>query len=142
MEQLAGNSQQAEEQYRKALQVQPNYGPAANNLAYLMIENHQDLDAALSLAQIAHQKMPDSPSAADTLGWVYYQKGLYSMAAGLLQQALLKAPDNATYHYHMGMVYDRQKNTSAARKHLQRALQIDPNLPDSNEIRRMLERLS
>jgi Tfp pilus assembly protein PilF len=42
----------------------------------------------------------------------------------------------------MGMVYDRQKNTSAARKHLQRALQIDPNSPDSKEIRRALERLS
>jgi tetratricopeptide (TPR) repeat protein len=142
MEQLAGNLEQAEEQYRKALQVQPNYGPAANNLAYLMTQTHHDLDAALSLAQIAHQKMPDSPSAADTLGWVYYQKGLYGMAASLLQQALQKAPDSAVYHYHMGMVYDRQKNTSAARKHLQRALQIDPNSPDSKEIRRALERLS
>jgi tetratricopeptide (TPR) repeat protein len=32
--------------------------------------------------------MPDSPNAADTLAWVYYQKGAYRSAIDLFQEAL------------------------------------------------------
>jgi len=142
MEELSGRPQKAEEVYRKALQIDPNYAPAANNLAYLMLVNGDNTDIALSLARMARQKMPDSPSAADTLAWVYYQKGLYDSAADLLREALQKSPDNATYHYHIGMVYRKQNNSSAARQHLQRALQINPNFPAASEIRKVLNQMS
>ena len=142
MEELRGRSQKAEDVYRKALQVDPNYGPAANNLAYLMLENGESIDQALSLARIARQKMPDSASAADTLAWAYYQHGLYDMAADLLQEALQKAPDNATYHYHIGMVYQKQNNTPAAKKQLQRTLQLNPNFPQADKIRRTLNQMN
>lgn len=141
LEELNGRPRKAEEAYRKALQFSPNYGPAANNLAYLMLENGENADEALSLAQIARQKMPESPNAADTLAWIYYQKGVYGMAAGLLQEALQKAPDNATYHYHIGMVYQKQNNPTAAKKHLRRALEISPNSPVAGEIRRTLNEI-
>jgi tetratricopeptide (TPR) repeat protein len=142
MEELRGRNSKAEEDYRKALEIEPTYAPAANNLAYLMLQNGEDVNAALSLAQIARQKMPDSASAADTLAWAYYQKGLYSLAAGLLQEALQKAPDNPTYHYHMGMVYQKENDKSASRKHLQRALQLNPNYPAAGEIRQALSQMS
>jgi len=142
MEELSGRPQKAEEVYRKALQVDPNYAPAANNLAYLMLQNGENNDIALSLARMARQKMPDSASAADTLAWIYYQKGLYDSAADLLRDALQKSPDNATYHYHIGMVYRKQNNSAAAKQHLKRALQINPNFPAASEIRKTLNQLS
>ena len=141
MEELRGNVQKAGEVYRKALEIDPNYAPAANNLAYLMLQNGEDINAALSLAQIARQKMPDSPSAADTLAWAYFKKGAYSLAADLLREALQKAPDNPTYHYHLGMVCQKQNNGGAARKHLQRALQLDPNYPSAKQIREVLSQI-
>jgi tetratricopeptide (TPR) repeat protein len=141
LEDSRGEWQKAEALYQQALQVEPNYAPAANNLAYGMLEHHENSDVALSWAQIARQKMPDSASAADTLAWIYYQKGIYSIAANLLQEALQKSPDNATYHYHIGMVYEKQNNPEAARKHLQRALEINPNSPASVEIRRTLSQM-
>jgi tetratricopeptide (TPR) repeat protein len=141
MEELSGRPQRAEDVYRKALEVEPNYGPAANNLAYLMLENRESIDDVLHLARIARQKMPDSPSAADTLAWAYYQKGLYGVAADLLQEAVQKAPDNATYHYHIGMVYQKQKNTAAAKKHSQRTIQINPNYPHADKIREALNQM-
>jgi tetratricopeptide (TPR) repeat protein len=107
-----------------------------------MLQNGEDLEAALSLAQIARQKMPDSASAADTLAWVYYQKGLYDAAADLLQESLQKAPDNPTYHYHLGMVYRKQNNKAASRKHLKRALQLNPNYPAAGQIREALSQTS
>jgi tetratricopeptide (TPR) repeat protein len=142
LEEMSGRPQKAEEVYRKALQLDPGYAPAANNLAYLMLQNGENNDVALSLAQMARQKMPDSTSAADTLAWAYYQKGLYDFAADLLTDVVQKAPDNATYQYHLGMVCQKQNNRAAAKKHLQRALQINPNSPAAAEIRKALGQMS
>jgi tetratricopeptide (TPR) repeat protein len=85
--------------------------------------------------------MPDSASAADTLAWVYYQKGLYDAAVDLLQESLQKAPDNPTYHYHLGMVYQQQNNRAASREHLRRALQLNPNYPAAGQIRQALRQM-
>jgi tetratricopeptide (TPR) repeat protein len=142
LEELVGNPQKAEELYRKALALEPNFAPACNNLAYLMLQNGEDSNAALALAQIARQKMPDSASAADTLAWIYYQKGLYGFAADLLREALQREPNNATYHYHLGMVYHKQNKKLEARKHLQRALQINPSYPAAEQIRSTLNQIS
>lgn len=142
LEESRDNWQKAESLYQQALQVEPNYPPAANNLAYLMLEHSENTDVALSLAQVARQKMPDSPGAADTLAWAYYEKGIYGLAAGLLQEALQKSPDNATYHYHLGMVYQKQKNNADARKQLERALQINPKSPYADDIRKALNQMS
>jgi tetratricopeptide (TPR) repeat protein len=138
---MLGRTQKAEEMYRKALNLDPNYAPAANNLAYLMLQNRENLDSALELARRAQKNMPDSASAADTLAWGYYQKGLYGFAAGLLHQALQKEPNNATYHYHLGMVYHKQNNKQEARKHLQRVLEINPNYPIADQIRTTLKQM-
>jgi Tfp pilus assembly protein PilF len=67
---------------------------------------------------------------------------VYGVAAQLLEEAVQKAPDNPTYHYHIGMVYQRQKNVAAARKHLERALQINPNYPDASKIRATLRQMN
>jgi tetratricopeptide (TPR) repeat protein len=142
LEELLGNTQKAEELYRKSLELDPDYARAANNLAYLMLENREDPDGALPLALMARKKMPDSPGAADTLAWVYYHKGLYGFAADLLREALQRNPNNANYHYHLGMVYQKQSKKSEARKHLQRALHIDPSYPAAEQIRSTLNQIS
>ncbi len=49
-------------------------------LASVMLQSGGNLDVALSLAQTARRGMPDSPNVADTLGWIYYQKGAYRSA--------------------------------------------------------------
>jgi tetratricopeptide (TPR) repeat protein len=141
LEESRGNWQKAESLYQRALQVEPNYPPVANNLAYGMLEHNENTDIALSLAQIARQRMPESSSAADTLAWVYYQKGIYEFAVDLLREALQKAPDNATYHYHLGMVYQKRNNTVEAKKHLHRALEISPHHPDADKIREALNQM-
>jgi regulator of sirC expression with transglutaminase-like and TPR domain len=55
---------------------------------------------------------------------------------------LAASPNDATYHYHLGLVYEMQKHPSQARKQLQRALEINPQGPDSPAIRKLLDSLS
>jgi Flp pilus assembly protein TadD len=113
--------------YKKALAIQPDQPVAANNLAYLMVNTGQNLDVALSLAQVARRGMPTSPSSADTLAWIYYQKGNYDSARDLLEDAVKIAPDNATVHYHLGMTYAKLSNSAGAVTQLKKAAALAPN---------------
>jgi tetratricopeptide (TPR) repeat protein len=142
LEESRDNWQKAQELYQNALKIEPEYPLAANNLAYLMLEHGGNTDVALSFAQVAHRKMPDSPNVADTLAWVYYHKAAYRLAIGLLEEAVKKLPQNATFHYHLGLAYQKANERSRAKVHLERALQIDPKYGYGAEIRKALAELS
>ena len=77
LEESRGDVGKAEAYYKKSLQIQPQQPIAANNLAYRMLKNGENVDVALTFAQTARQSMPNSPNTADTLAWAYYYKGTY-----------------------------------------------------------------
>jgi len=141
LEESRNNWQRAQELYQKTLQVQPDYALAANNLAFLMLEHGGNVDAALSYAQVARRGLPDLPNTADTLAWAYYHKGAYSLAIDLLQEAVKKSPQNATYHYHLGMAYWKNNDKARAKQFLARALELKPANDKADEIRQTLAQL-
>jgi tetratricopeptide (TPR) repeat protein len=142
LEERRGNWQSAQKLYQTALQLQPDQPAAANNLSYLLLEHGGDTDHALALAQIARRAMPDSPNTADTLAWAYYKKGIYKSAIDLLEEVTKKVPRNPTYHYHLGLAYEKSNKVAQARSTFQRALQIDPKSPHADEIHQALADLS
>jgi len=127
LQESQGDRNGAMDSYKKALAIQPEMPVAANNLAFLMVESGQNLDVALSLAQTARRGMPNSPSSADTLAWVYYQKGNYLSARDLLEDAIKAAPNDAAIHYHLGMTYAKLSNSTDAVTHLKKAAALAPN---------------
>ncbi len=133
-----GEWQQAEVSYQRALQIQSDFPVAANNLAYLMLEHGGNVSVALSLAQTARKGLPNLPNSADTLGWAYYNQGAYSSAIDTLQEAVKADPKNPTYHYHLGMAYQKTNNIAMAKKELEHTLQISPDYGKAAEIRKML----
>lgn len=133
-----GQWQQAEDRYQKALDAQPDYPVAANNLAYLMLEHGGNINVAVSLAQTARRGLPDLPNSADTLGWAYYHQGVYNAAIDLLREAVKGDDKNATYHYHLGMSYEKANNYAMAKKELEYTLQVNPNYSQADEIRKIL----
>ena len=70
----------ARRRYELALEIDPQMPVAANNLAWMYVESGENLDVALQLAQTATRRLPDNPAMQDTLGWIYYKKGLASLA--------------------------------------------------------------
>jgi Flp pilus assembly protein TadD len=127
LQESQGDRTAAMDSYKKALAIQPETPVAANNLAFLMVETGQNLDVALSLAQIARRGLPNSPSSADTLAWIYYQKGNYTSARDLLEDAIKAAPNDAAIHYHLGMTYAKLSNSTDAVTHLKKAAALAPN---------------
>ncbi|OPX18673.1 MAG: hypothetical protein BZ151_13495, partial [Desulfobacca sp. 4484_104] len=89
--------------YEDALQVNAEFVPAMNNLAWLYAEHGGNIDRALSLAEDAKRLRPDDPRITDTLGWIYYKKNIFTRAAVYLREAAEKLGDNPVVHYHLGM---------------------------------------
>jgi tetratricopeptide (TPR) repeat protein len=83
-----GNKAEAEKNYRKALEIAPETAIAANNLAWLLAENQGNLDEALQLAQTSVNKNQTVAGFYDTLGFVYFQKGLYLPAVEQMKKAV------------------------------------------------------
>jgi Flp pilus assembly protein TadD len=141
LEESRGDVVKAEAYYKKSLQIQPQQPVASNNLAYRMLQNGENVDVALTLAQSARQAMPNSPSTADTLAWAYYYKGTYSFARDLLEDALKTSPNDPAMQYHLGMVYSKLKDKSNAVTHLKKALSLAPNSPTAKDAQAALQGL-
>ena len=129
---------QAKAMYQQALGISPDHPLASNNLAYVILEQGGNVDVAMGMAQTARRGMPDSPAAADTLGWAYYQKGIYQSAINQFQEALRLGekrgePDDADLHYHLGLAYQKTNQTALARQQLEKAVKIRPDYADARK---------
>ena len=141
LEESQGNANSAMDYYKKALAIQPDNPIAQNNLAFLMLQNGQDVDVALSLAESARRSMPHSPNTADTLAWAYYHKGIYSSARALLEDAAKTNPNDASVQYHLGMVYSKMGNKADAVDHLKKAVSLAPGTQTGNDASKALSSL-
>ena len=136
-----GRRGDAKAAYLKALQIDPTAVVASNNLAWMMVEDNENIDAALELAQVARGRLPGSPDIADTVGWIYYKKGLYPLAVAALSEAVQKEPKNAEFLYHLGLARARAGEDALARQHLEQALKMNPRSVNATEARNTLPRL-
>ena len=73
---MQGKLDDAKAAYEKVLAIDPKSPAAANNLAQIYVDRNENLDVALQLAQTAKAGLPNSHEVDDTLGWIYYKKGL------------------------------------------------------------------
>jgi tetratricopeptide (TPR) repeat protein len=139
------NTDAAIENYRKAIELDPNSAIAANNLAWIYaVYGKGNLDEAVALSQGVVQRFPDVPGFADTLGWVYYKKGLHGPAVEQLQKVVAKAGDSAGYRFHLGMALAGKGDKAAARRQLEEALRLgekQSNFADAEEARKTLATL-
>jgi tetratricopeptide (TPR) repeat protein len=133
LEMTEGKNAAAIEQFRKAVALDDKNAMALNGLAYLLAENKQP-DEALKYAQQAKELAPDNPAVADTLGWTYFQKGLYSLAVTNLEEATAK-DGTARRRYHLAMAYLKAGDPKRGRQTLDAALKMDPSLPEAQTAR-------
>jgi cellulose synthase operon protein C len=128
----------AKQQYQKALEVQPENPLASNNLAYVMLQQGGNVDVAFAMAQTARRQLPDNPNSADTLGWAFYHKHVYTSAINLFKEAVKREPDNALFNYHLGLAYAKSGQAALARQQLDRVVKIKPDFPKIEELRQAL----
>ena len=131
---------EAMEMYRRIIELRPDFYPALNNLAYLLATEANELDEALGFAQKAKELAPpDNGLVDDTIGWVFYLKGVYPTAVVHLRDAAERHPNNAIIQYHLAMAQAKSGNVAASKQAYESGLKIDPKLPEAAEAKKAIE---
>lgn len=128
--------------YEEALRVDARFAPAANNLAWILIEYGGDKERALSYAETAWKALPRDPYIVDTLGWVYYHKQMYAKSVSLLKESIDQLPEHPLILYHYGMAQYANNNSVEAKKSLAKFLTLSPDNPYAPKAKEALAALS
>jgi tetratricopeptide (TPR) repeat protein len=128
LEEKSGNTNGAIDQLRQVAEADDRNVMALNNLAYLLAKT--DPDGALKYAQKADEIAPQTAAIEDTLGWVYYRKGLYTNALTHLRIAVAK-DGTPRRQFHLGMAYVKAGDQAMGRQIVAAALKSDPSLATS-----------
>ncbi len=118
--------------FKEVIKQDPSHQNSLNFLSYIYAEQGIHLDEALVMIQKALEIEPDNGAFLDTLGWIYYQKGLYEEALDPLEKAAEIYPDAVIFD-HLGDAYLKMGLTEKAKKSWQRALQLAPEDSDVDE---------
>ena len=73
----------------------------------------------------------------DTLGWTYFQKGMYTLAVSHLESAIAKE-GTARRRYHLAMAYFKAGDAKRGHQSFDAAFKLDPHLPEAQVARQVL----
>jgi tetratricopeptide (TPR) repeat protein len=135
---------QAEADFRRALELNPDQPQVLNYLGYSLVERREKLDEALDMIERAVAARPDSGYIVDSLGWVLFRLGRYDEAVEHMERAVELMPVDPVVNDHLGDVYWAVGRAREAEFQWKRALSfVDPEDTDGEadpeRIRRKLE---
>tara|TARA_R100001039_G_scaffold30293_1_gene22014 strand:- start:1124 stop:2905 length:1782 start_codon:yes stop_codon:yes gene_type:complete len=131
------NMQQAEQDLRHIIRLEPDNARALNHLGYALTVRTERYEEALSLIQRAIEITPDDPAIIDSLGWVQYKLGRLDEALNNLQMAYAAFPD-AEVAAHLGEVLWAMDRRDQALEIWREALNRQP---DSEHVLETMNRL-
>ena len=100
-----GNWEQAESDFRAALELNPSQPQVLNYLGYSLVEKRIRLDEALEMIELAVAASPDSGYIIDSLGWALYRLGRYQEAVPHMERAVELMAVDPVVNDHLGDVY-------------------------------------
>jgi len=121
---MKGHGDEEIAEYRAVLRETPLEPVALNNLAYAWAERNEHLDEALTYSRIAVDATRGSAVMSDTLGWIYFKKGMLEEAETTMVEALLQEGGNQpTLLQHLAAVLDARGQWNEERKELRALLE-------------------
>jgi Flp pilus assembly protein TadD len=166
-----GNYEQAATQYRKALELSPNFVSARNRLGITLNKLGRHAEATAEFRR-AIEREPAQAYLHNNLGFSLYLEGRYSEAAEALARAVeldpdyrrarmnygivlarlgqddqaleqfLRATDQADAHYNLGVIQADRGDFVAAARSLENALRLDPGLEAARQQLHIVSRLA
>ncbi len=125
--------------FERILALDPENDIILNNYSYSLAERGIKLEKALLMVQKALKKSPNNSHFLDTMGWIYYQMGLYELALKYVSQAGQKDDGSWEVADHLGDIHMKLKNVSEAKFYWQKAIQLNP---DNETIKNKLKSIS
>jgi len=117
----------AEEQYKKALELNSKYSDAYYNLGNIYMERNLD-DKAIQMYNKVLELDPFYVKALNNLGIIYSRKDQLDKAERQYKQILKMNPFNVEAYLNLGNIYSKKKLFEQAIFAFNKALQLNPNL--------------
>lgn len=118
---------EGKDQYKKALELDPNSQLIKNNFAYRLANEKMDLDLAESLIAQVVLRAPSESQFLDTYGWVLFQKGEYEKAKSEFESAYAYNTKDEVILEHLGDVYFKLNDVEKAILWWEKAKAIESN---------------
>lgn len=122
------NYQEALKNYDLAIKYKPNNALVYSNMGTLYFEI-KNIEKAKEAYQKSVEADPRFTDGWRNLGSLNAQTGNFPAAIKAFQEALKYAPNDATINFYLGSAYLDSGNEAAGRPYLNRAYQLNPNLP-------------
>ncbi len=114
--------------FQRALEIDPKYLDAANNLGVVLLEMGDFKEAERIFRRIL-KAGPDRKRAylaCSNLGLLYARQGKDREAIDAYTRAIEYRPDSPEAYHRVGLVFIRRRNLAAAREAFQFAIEVDP----------------
>src|SRR5579875_226943 len=104
--------------------------PFLLNLKAFRLEQQGRFEEARGVLRRALQLSPGDPMILNSIGFCFTKEGRPVEAARAFDAVLQTNPDFALPHHGRGLAWESLGDDAAARRHHQRASELDPNYPD------------
>ncbi|MBI5637027.1 MAG: tetratricopeptide repeat protein [Nitrospinae bacterium] len=106
-----GDAGKAEDFCKKILEIDADYAPALNRLAWLYAQQKRKLDDAQKYSIASMRYNENVPDYIDTLSEIYFQRQDYDKAIGLIEKAIKLRPANPYFHAQLEKFRAAQKQS-------------------------------
>ena len=127
--------EQAEQQYRAVLKLQPENAPALNNVAWLL--NREKKPEALEYAERAVKLQPTQAPLLDTLADIYASRGQMEKAIEVQKQAVSLAPGAHLHRLHLATFYVNAGKKAEAKEELKRLADLGDKFPAQDVVKKL-----
>ena len=131
--------EEAEADFRKTLEFNPDEPDVLNYLGYSWIDRGINLEEGRAMIEKAVEQRPNSGAILDSLGWAQYLMEEYEEAVENLERAILLEPGDPTINDHLGDAYWKAGREREARFQWDHALKLDPPQGDEKKIALKIE---
>ena len=131
--------EEAEKDFLKALEFEPEQPYVLNYLGYSWVDRGINLERAQDMIRTAVKRRPNDGYIIDSLGWVYYRIGNYKKAVLELERAVQIRPEDPVINDHLGDAYWRVGRKLEAQFQWTRSLSLKPNDEVAAEVRKKLK---
>jgi serine/threonine-protein kinase len=122
---------QAEEEYREAIQINPNDGALQSALGHVLVEERK-WDEAISALHAAISLLPDDPVAHNNLGVALQTVGNVADAIPEIREAIRLQPDYVEAHSNLGHALEKQNDLSSSITEYHEVLRLKPDDADAH----------
>jgi len=82
------NHEQSDQNFRKALELEPENYTFLNNFAYFLALRRENLEEAERMSLFVVQRNPTNPTFLDTHAWVLFKRGKFDQARIIMELAI------------------------------------------------------